>query len=197
MKAKSQGQMDLETVSPSISLQPRRGRSGPWPGRGCKSRRTRRRDGLGSKWRSSNAVPAVGGAAKRAIAQENPGPNPWLARGEAQGAAPSSAASETLYAEYDKEDGSGYYCFVGTAEQALAATLISSPGYGVIDSGCGKTLIGSETLFAMEKMLGDRVVEKIKELNSFWFETELLKAPPSWPRSRRSVERMASSWRPS
>ena len=46
--------------------------------------------------------------------------------------------------------------FVGAAEivlpaailsaEAFSAGLVSSPGYGVVDSGCGRTLIGRETL---------------------------------------------------
>ena len=34
---------------------------------------------------------------------------------------------------------------MGAAEEALAASLVSSAGFGVIDRGCGKMLIGSET----------------------------------------------------
>ena len=66
---------------------------------------------------------------------------------------PSSAAS-----------GAGLVQFVGAAaccssiavDEALAASLTSSPGKGVIDSGCGRTLIGASTLAAVQKMLGDR-----------------------------------------
>jgi hypothetical protein len=38
----------------------------------------------------------------------------------------------------------------------MAASLTSSPGKGVVDSGCGRTLIGAATLAAVQKMLGDR-----------------------------------------
>ena len=47
--------------------------------------------------------------------------------------------------------------FVGAAEEeVMAASLVSSPGHGVVDSGCGKTLIGEETLRAMEPLLRGR-----------------------------------------
>ena len=59
--------------------------------------------------------------------------------------------------------------FVCAAEEALTASLVMSPGYGVIDSGCGKTLVGEETLRAMEPMLGGRPIKKTWERNSFRF----------------------------
>lgn len=34
--------------------------------------------------------------------------------------------------------------------------LVSSPGFGVLDSGCGKTIVGSETLRSFEKLWADR-----------------------------------------
>ncbi|CAE7581948.1 GIP, partial [Symbiodinium necroappetens] len=47
--------------------------------------------------------------------------------------------------------------FVGMAQQAetqvLAAGLVSSPGYGVVDSGCGRTLIGMDTLEQLKNKL--------------------------------------------
>lgn len=61
--------------------------------------------------------------------------------------------------------GAGLVQFVGAAEccswsiqvrEVMAASLTSSPGKGVVDSGCGRTLIGAATLAAVQKMLGDR-----------------------------------------
>ena len=40
-----------------------------------------------------------------------------------------------------------------SAVETLAANLVSSPGFGVVDSGCGRTLIGRETLAALEPMI--------------------------------------------
>ena len=50
--------------------------------------------------------------------------------------------------------------------------LVSSPGYGVLDSGCGKTIIGSETLRSFEKLWSQRGVAppcKQAEVNQFRF----------------------------
>ena len=76
-------------------------------------------------------------------------------------------AAETLLAQPENVEEEIY--FVGAAEEALAASLISSPGYGVVDSGCGKTLIGEETLRDMETLLGGRQVTKTFQRNSFRF----------------------------
>lgn len=51
--------------------------------------------------------------------------------------------------------------FVGAAwcEEVCAATskgLVSSPGYGVVDSGCGRTLIGAATLQDLSRMIEQR-----------------------------------------
>ena len=50
--------------------------------------------------------------------------------------------------------------------------LVSSPGFGVLDSGCGRTIIGLETLSEFEKMLHDRNMpqpSRRTEYNSFRF----------------------------
>ena len=50
--------------------------------------------------------------------------------------------------------------------------LVSSPGFGVLDSGCGRTIIGLETLSDFEKMLNNRNMPKPSrrtEYNSFRF----------------------------
>ena len=59
--------------------------------------------------------------------------------------------------------------FVGAAEEALATSLVSSPGFGVVDSGCGKTLIGEQMLTAMEALLEGRSVTRTAQSNSFRF----------------------------
>ena len=68
---------------------------------------------------------------------------------------------------------------MGAAEEALMAGLISSPGYGVIDSGCGKTLIGADTLREMQPKL---MVEPCRWSSSrirSGSETEPLRRPAS------------------
>ena len=74
---------------------------------------------------------------------------------------PASSKSEPTSAA----SGAGLVQFVGAAaccstsiavDEMLAASLTSSPGKGVIDSGCGRTLIGASTLAAVQKMLNDR-----------------------------------------
>ena len=48
--------------------------------------------------------------------------------------------------------------------------LVSSPGYGVIDSGCGRTIIGQATLEDFKQLWKDRnvaVPEPIHEVNHF------------------------------
>ena len=54
--------------------------------------------------------------------------------------------------------------------------LVSSPGFGVLDSGCGRTIIGLETLSDFEKMLNNRNMPKPSrrtEYNSFRLEMVL------------------------
>ena len=71
--------------------------------------------------------------------------------------------------------------FVGVAEllsndtyqeEVLSSGLISSPGYGIVDSGCGRTLIGRQTLEKLSKLLSahtDRVIEEYDSNSSFRF----------------------------
>ena len=50
--------------------------------------------------------------------------------------------------------------------------LVSSPGFGVIDSGCGRTIIGKDTLSSFESMWEARGIPKpspIPEVNHFKF----------------------------
>lgn len=50
--------------------------------------------------------------------------------------------------------------------------LVSSPGFGVLDSGCGRTIIGVRTLAAFEKLwqaTGVSIPSRQKECNSFKF----------------------------
>ena len=56
----------------------------------------------------------------------------------------------------DSSTGAGSVQFVGAAEAFVghvASGLLSSPGQGIVDSGCGRTLIGAETLERMSEML--------------------------------------------
>ena len=56
--------------------------------------------------------------------------------------------------------------------------LVSSPGYGVLDSGCGRTIVGASTLQEFERLWqskGMPVLEKKSEVNQF----------PLWQRRHR------------
>lgn len=60
----------------------------------------------------------------------------------------------------------------GAAAVCHEALLVSSPGFGVIDSGCGKTLIGQETLGALMRKLHEKGLpapKLRKEQNLFTF----------------------------
>ena len=55
-----------------------------------------------------------------------------------------------------------------TSEQLL----VSSPGYGVLDSGCGRTIIGSQTFMDFQQMWKDRnmkIPKPFAEINHFRF----------------------------
>ena len=85
-----------------------------------------------------------------------------------EGSSGNKGATETMIAEVVEGHRDEIH-FVGAAEEALMSSLVSSPGFGVIDSGCGKTLIGADTLAEMELLLGNRQVIKVPERNSFRF----------------------------
>ena len=57
--------------------------------------------------------------------------------------------------------------FVATAEviESLSTGLVQSPGYGVIDSGCGRTLIGVNTLQKLQAILRERKAGEIHKYN--------------------------------
>lgn len=69
--------------------------------------------------------------------------------------------------------------FVGSAfaldtgvDESLAAGLVSSPGFGVVGTGCGKTLIGQETLTTVETLLAANhrpPAERVPRQNTFRF----------------------------
>ena len=88
--------------------------------------------------------------------------------GVSEAASGNRGATETMIAEVVEGHRDEIH-FVGAAEEALMSSLVSSPGFGVIDSGCGKTLIGADTLAEMELLLGNRQVIKVPERNSFRF----------------------------
>ena len=46
--------------------------------------------------------------------------------------------------------------YTQSSSEVCTAGLVSSPGYGVVDSGCGRTLIGQETLLALTQKLATR-----------------------------------------
>eukprot|EP00435_Cladocopium_sp_Y103_P016862 s1030_g4.t1 len=67
--------------------------------------------------------------------------------------------------------------FIGAADvvemqDILAAGLVSSPGFGVVDTGCGKTLIGEQTLQQVESLLAAHhrpPAQRISKSNLFRF----------------------------
>lgn len=74
--------------------------------------------------------------------------------------------------------------------------LVSSPGYGVLDSGCGRTIIGASTLRSFEQLLRQRQLplpQRRPECNSFRFgngATELsteVAVIPVWLAGRRGA----------
>eukprot|EP00435_Cladocopium_sp_Y103_P036809 s2568_g9.t1 len=100
-----------------------------------------------------------------------------------KGAASSSSGQPTAagYVQCDVSDELPQPTFVGAAESLtvdddtcaiLASGLVSSPGFGVVDSGCGKTLIGQDTLNRLESLVQDRGLGPVKlrqETNVFRF----------------------------
>eukprot|EP00435_Cladocopium_sp_Y103_P030606 s4283_g7.t1 len=59
-----------------------------------------------------------------------------------------------------------------TAEDACAAGLVQSPGFGVVDTGCGKTLIGEDTLRQVDALLANHRrsgSERVSQSNTFRF----------------------------
>ena len=67
-----------------------------------------------------------------------------------------SEASATSSAGLVQFAGAAECCATGVPVESLAAGLTSSPGKGIVDSGCGKTLIGSSTLAAFQDRLKQR-----------------------------------------
>ena len=62
--------------------------------------------------------------------------------------------------------------FVGQVISVGAAGLVSSPGWGVIDTGCGRTLIGSQTLDELNQKLialGKSPAKEYVAINRFRF----------------------------
>ena len=92
---------------------------------------------------------------------------------DASGSSSAPHATGVSYVEVEDPD----ITFIGaaeviTVEDTLAAGLISSPGFGVVDTGCGKTLIGEETLEQVEAMLATHrrpPAQRISKANVFRF----------------------------
>jgi len=62
--------------------------------------------------------------------------------------------------------------FVGQVISVCAAGLVSSPGWGAIDTGCGRTLIGSQTLDELNQKLialGKSPAKEYAAINRFRF----------------------------
>ena len=96
--------------------------------------------------------------------------------------ASSGSASTTTGAGYVQHESSLPTPTFGGAAEVLAAVsnehavyasgLVSSPGFGVIDSGCGKTLIGRDTLERLHTLIHEKGFGPVKqrsEANVFRF----------------------------
>ena len=90
------------------------------------------------------------------------------------GAQPSAAG----YVQYEMDEDGLTPSFVGAVEVLASNSdnggsgLVSSPGFGVIDSGCGRTLIGETTLQKLELLLKARnlpPVDRYPVENTFRF----------------------------
>ena len=79
----------------------------------------------------------------------------WARECKEQSGAKSDGASASS-AGLVQFAGAAECCAPGASAESLAAGLTSSPGKGIVDSGCGKTLIGSSTLAAFQAMLKER-----------------------------------------
>ena len=96
------------------------------------------------------------------------------------GSAPSASSTTAAnYVEHDEVQIDEDITFVGATmcldssqDEALAAQLVSSPGFGVVDTGCGKTLVGEDTLQELEVLLakvGRSVKWKEDQVSHFRF----------------------------
>ena len=95
--------------------------------------------------------------------------------------ASSSVPNDVHFVQQDNAlDQSDLISFVGMAQvqaleevhESLGVGLVSSPGFGVVDSGCGRTLIGAATLAQMLQMVAARTPLKPTEYqaqNTFRF----------------------------
>ena len=88
------------------------------------------------------------------------------------------ATSAAGYVEHQEGDSTFTPSFVGAVEVLVSGSddgetgLVSSPGFGVIDSGCGRTLIGENTLVRLEMMLQQKglpAVNRFPSDNTFRF----------------------------
>lgn len=96
------------------------------------------------------------------------------------GSAPSASSTTAAnYVEHEEVQIDEDITFVGATmcldasqDEALAAQLVSSPGFGVVDTGCGKTLVGEDTLQELEVLLakvGRSVKWKEDQVSHFRF----------------------------
>ena len=58
------------------------------------------------------------------------------------------------------------FCGDRQCEQPAPICLVSSPGFGVLDSGCGRTIIGAHTLSEFEKLISSPI-ERSTEMHQF------------------------------
>ena len=92
---------------------------------------------------------------------------------------PNPSAAGYVQCETQEDETGPVPAFVGMTEvlatawsESLASGLVSSPGYGVVDSGCGKTLIGEQTLLALQPLIAEKGFGQVvfkEEANAFRF----------------------------
>eukprot|EP00435_Cladocopium_sp_Y103_P057771 s2526_g20.t1 len=92
--------------------------------------------------------------------------------GSGKSGADASSSTTVNYVEVQQDSDHGAPSFVGMATEVFASGLIQSPGYGVVDSGCGRTLVGQHTLDLLKPMIeecGYGTVVSYHADNSFRF----------------------------
>eukprot|EP00435_Cladocopium_sp_Y103_P030061 s1739_g7.t1 len=77
----------------------------------------------------------------------------------------STAVNYVAVEQGDEQVWDSTPAFVGATEahEVLQSGLVQSPGYGVVDSGCGRTLIGRNTLTVLQDLIQQRGFGPVKE----------------------------------
>ena len=96
--------------------------------------------------------------------------------GQATSASSSNRDHGASMVQYESEPPEHFVCSAGfcagSTDGDNAVCLVSSPGFAVLDSGCGKTIIGANTLMDFQgiwKNAGVTIPEERHETNAFKF----------------------------